>query len=85
MFNILDGFVDRAETTMLGIMVVIAIFIVAATWLRTRSLAPTVGTLLLGAVVIYGVSNFDDLSGFVKKDVTEQQNHKPKGKVHVST
>jgi hypothetical protein len=80
MFHILDGFVDKAEATMIGVMIVIAIFIVGATWVRTRSLAPTLGTLLLGAIVIYGVSNFRTLSDDVKKDVNEQRN----GKVHVN-
>jgi UDP-N-acetylmuramyl pentapeptide phosphotransferase/UDP-N-acetylglucosamine-1-phosphate transferase len=74
MFKILDGFVGRAETTMIGVVIVVAIFIVAATWIRTRSLAPTVGTLLLGVIVIYGVSNFEDLSKDVKKDVDEERN-----------
>ena len=73
MFQILDGFVGKAETTMIGVVTVIAIFIVAATWLRTRSLAPTVGTLLLGAIVIYGVSNFEKLSDDVQKDVDKQR------------
>jgi hypothetical protein len=74
MFDILDGFVKHAETTMLGVMVVIAIFIVGATWMRTRSLAPTLGTMLLGAIVIYGVTNFRDLSKDVDRDVTKERN-----------
>jgi hypothetical protein len=82
MFKILNGFVGRAETTMIGVITVIAIFIVAATWLRTRSLAPTLGTLLLGCVVIYGVSNFDILSDDVRKDVDEQRSG---GSVNVAT
>jgi hypothetical protein len=73
MFQILDGFVGRAETTMIGVVTVVAIFIVAGTWLRTRSLAPTVGTLLLSCVVIYGVANFDTLADEVKSDVDEQR------------
>jgi hypothetical protein len=65
---------------MIGVMIVIAIFIVAATWIRTRSLAPTLGAVLLGAIVIYGVSNFRVLSNDVKNDVNQERN----GPVHVN-
>jgi hypothetical protein len=71
MVDILDGFLKDAKyliTFGIGIM---AIVFVMMTWIRTRSLAPTLGALLLGAVVIYGVTNFDFLSTQVQEDVNE--------------
>lgn len=73
MFDILDGFVSRAESTLLGVMTVIAIAMAAWTWTRTKSLGPTVGSLFLGALVIYAVSNYDTLSKEIEKDVDAQR------------
>jgi hypothetical protein len=73
MFEILDGFVRSARSTLLGGMGVVAIAFVAMTWMRTRALAATLGALLLGAVVIYGVSNFDALSNDIKQDVDDRR------------
>lgn len=73
MFEILDGFVDSAEQTVLGVMVVMAILFVAMTWMKTRALAPTLGALLLGAIVVYGVNNFRDLSEDIKSDVDQRR------------
>ena len=69
MFKILDGFVTDAQNLVIGGMMVVAIAFVGMTWMRTKALAPTLGSLLLGAVVLYGVSNFDDLATIVQKDV----------------
>ena len=69
MFKILDGFVNDAQNLVIGGMMVVAIAFVGMTWMRTKALAPTLGSLLLGAVVLYGVSNFDDLATIVQKDV----------------
>jgi hypothetical protein len=73
MFDILDGFVDSAENTIQGAMVVVAIAFVAMTWMRTKSLMPTLGALLLGAVVLYGVNNFRELSERVEEDVEDRR------------
>lgn len=73
MFDILDGFVASAETTLRGVVVVAAIAFVAATWARTKSLVPTLGALLLGAVVIFGVSNFRTLARDIERDVNERR------------
>lgn len=73
MFRILDGFVESAETTLLGVMVVVAIAFVAMTWMKTKALAPTLGALLLGAIVIFGVTNFRDLSKDIERDVNSRR------------
>jgi hypothetical protein len=72
-FEILDGFVASAETTILGAMIVVAIASVAMTWMRTNALAPTLGAVLLGAIVLYGVNHFRDLSNDVNEDVKDRR------------
>jgi hypothetical protein len=71
MIEILNGFMrDATGLVKLGIGLMAIVFVMM-TWIRTRSLAPTLGALLLGAVVIYGVNNYDFLSTQVKEDVDE--------------
>ena len=45
---------------------------VVATWVRTKSMVPTLGAILLGAVVIWGVNNFDMLENQVNEDASRQ-------------
>jgi hypothetical protein len=71
MVDILDGFLSDAMALVKVGMALMAIVFVLMTWVRTRSLVPTLGALLLGAVVIYGVNNYDFLSQQVKEDVEE--------------
>lgn len=71
MVDILNGFLSDALALVKLGMALMAIVFVLMTWVRTRSLVPTLGALLLGAVVIYGVNNYDFLSQQVKEDVEE--------------
>jgi len=71
MVDILNGFLSDALALVKLGMALMAIVFVLMTWVRTRSLVPTLGALLLGAVVIYGVNNYDFLSQQVKEDVDE--------------
>ncbi len=71
MVDILEGFLEDATTLITVGISLMAIVFVMMTWVRTRSLVPTLGALLLGAVVIYGVNNYDFLSQQVKEDVEE--------------
>lgn len=74
MVDILNGFLADATDLITLAVTLMAIVFVLMTWARTRSLAPTLGALLLGAVVIYGVNNYDFLSEQIRDDVTRQQN-----------
>lgn len=40
-----------------------------ATWARTKSAVPTVATLVLAAIVIWGVNNIDVLQNQVNEDL----------------
>jgi hypothetical protein len=71
MVDILNGFLTDATNLVKVGMTLMAIVFVGMTWVRTRSLAPTLGALLLGAVVVYGVNNYSFLSQQVKEDVED--------------
>ena len=62
---------DFTNLVQLGIGLLALVF-VGMTWARTRSLAPTLGALVLGAVVVWGVNNMPILQREVDEDITEQ-------------
>ena len=51
-----------------------AILFVVMTWVNTKSLVPVLGAVLLGAVVIYGVQNYDFLQTQVEEDFEQRGN-----------
>ena len=69
MFNVFNGAINDARTLLTAAIGVVAIWFVAWTWFRTKALVPTLGALLLGAVVIFGVTQFTFLSNQVQQDV----------------
>lgn len=74
MIDVLDGVLGDAQRLMTAAVSVVAIWFVIWTWVRTRSLVPTLGALLLGAVVIFGVQEFDFLRQQVDQDVRDYAN-----------
>lgn len=52
-----------------AVVVVFAIGMVVATWARTKSAVPTVATLVMAAIVIWGVNNIDVLQAQVDQDL----------------
>ena len=60
---------DRAGQV--GGIELLAIVFVGMTWIRTSSLAPTIGAVVLGAVVVWGVNNMPILTREISEDVTE--------------
>jgi hypothetical protein len=71
MIDVLDGVIGDAKRLLTAAITVVAIWFVVMTWIRTRSLAPTIGAVLLGAVVIFGVQQFDFLRDQVDEDVRD--------------
>ena len=72
MFDVFDNALARSEQLLQASVGVIAIWFVVWTWVRTRSVVPVVGAVLLGAVVLFGVSQMDgQLKTEVQEDVTE--------------
>jgi hypothetical protein len=70
MENILRGLLTDAESVMKAAMVVMAIWFAMWTWIRTKSLGPTLGALVLGAIVVWGVGNVRTLEKEVNEDLT---------------
>jgi hypothetical protein len=74
-FRVFNGVVDDLKSVLESAIVAMAIWFVAWTWFRTKALVPTLSSLLLGAIVIYGVQNFDTtLKDRVKEDVDHYSN-----------
>lgn len=69
--DILTAMLGDFETLAILFIGAWAIVFVGATWTRTRSIAPTIGAILLGAVVIYAVSNYDFLKNRIDEDVDD--------------
>jgi len=57
--------VEGLVRSLVGLMALVMIIVV---WARTKSFMPTLGALLFGAVVIWGVNNVD----FLERKVDEE-------------
>jgi phosphotransferase system glucose/maltose/N-acetylglucosamine-specific IIC component len=77
MLDIINNFIASFRTIAEAAIVLLAIVFVGMTWVRTRSLAPTLGAVLVGAVVAYGVINIDTLQTKVEEDVTNEGEFTP--------
>jgi hypothetical protein len=69
MSDLLQGIMTDARAVLLSAIALMAIAFVIMTWVRTRSLVPTLGSLLLGAVVIAGVNRYSDLKDVAEDDI----------------
>ena len=72
MIEILRSLLEDVESIVLALVTVMAILFVVMTWVNTKSLVPVLGAVLLGAVVIYGVRNYDFLQTQVREDFEER-------------
>lgn len=69
MTNMFEGLMRDAERLMITLMIVMTIGFAIWTWMRTKALGPTLGALVLGAVVVWGVSNVRGLRNNVGDDL----------------
>ena len=77
MLRIINNFITSFQTLVIAGILLLAIVFVGMTWVRTRSLAPTLGAVMLGAVVVWGVNNIDVLEDKVDEDVTREGTFTP--------
>jgi hypothetical protein len=63
----LNNLIAQAQVLVVAAIGLMAIALVGVVWARTKPGVPTVGAVILGAVVVWGVSNID----FVKQKVDE--------------
>ena len=71
MLEIINNFIQSFQVLVAAGILLLAIVFVVMTWIRTRSVAPTLGAVLLGAVVVWGVNNIDVLENKVNEDVNQ--------------
>lgn len=69
MTNLLNGMMNDAKTLLIGALVLMAIAFVIMTWARTRSLVPTLGAVLLGALVLAGVTSYAVIKKGAQDDI----------------
>jgi hypothetical protein len=69
--EIINNFIQSFQVLVAAGILLLAIVFVGMTWIRTRSVAPTLGAVLLGAVVVWGVNNIDVLENKVNEDVNQ--------------
>ena len=69
MIDNLTALTADARLLIQAVVVVFAIGMVVATWARTKSAVPTVATLVMAAIVIWGVNNIDVLQSQVDQDL----------------
>ena len=60
------------QSIVLALVTLMAIAFVVMTWVSTKSLVPVLGAVLLGALVIYGVNNYDFLQQKVEQDFEQR-------------
>jgi hypothetical protein len=71
MQKLLEGLLDDASSVLIAACATLAIWFVVWTWVRTKSVVPTVGAFLLGAVVLWGVNNVGGLRKKVEEDIKQ--------------
>jgi len=71
MVEILDNMMKDAERLLVAVVAVMAVWFVVWTWIRTRSIVPVLGSLVVSAIVLWGVYNMSDLRGYVEDDVND--------------
>jgi len=69
MTNLLHGLMNDARSLLIGGLILMAIAFVIMTWAKTRALVPVLGSMLLGAVVIAGVTRYTDIRGGAEDDI----------------
>lgn len=67
--------VDDLQQTVVIAITLVAILAMAATWSRTRSFAPTVAVVLVGAVAVWVVSNPALIRELVERDGDRARTH----------
>jgi hypothetical protein len=72
--NLLNGIMQDVRTLILGAIILMAMVFVIMTWARTRSLVPTLGAVILGAVVIAAVASYTTFRTGVEHDITRYTN-----------
>lgn len=69
--SMLENMFDAAQGLIILGLILVGMVFVIMTWMRTRSLVPTLGALVLGAAVVWGVSSFSWFANRIGSDVQQ--------------
>ena len=72
MIDLLHNLIGEAQDLVTAAVVLVAIVMVVSTWARTRAFVPTIGALLFGALVVWGVRNIDFFEERIGEDIVEE-------------
>jgi hypothetical protein len=67
----LNNLIAQAQVLVVAGIGLMAIVFVGVVWARTKSAVPTVGAVVLGAVVVWGVSNINFVQQKVDQDIRD--------------
>jgi hypothetical protein len=70
--DLLHNLIGEAQDLVTAAVVLVAIVMVVSTWARTRAFVPTIGALLFGALVVWGVRNIDFFEERIGEDIVEE-------------
>lgn len=76
MLNILENLLEDGIDLLLLAVALMAILFVIMTWVRTKSLVPTLGAVVLGALVIFGANQMQSggvIGDAVEEDITDRR------------
>ena len=71
MIQTLNNLIAQAQVLVVAGIGLMAIVFVGVVWARTKSAVPTVGAVVLGAVVVWGVSNINFVQQKVDQDIRD--------------
>lgn len=67
--DILHNMFEAARGLIVLAVILMGMVFVIMTWSRTRSLMPTIGALIVGALVVWGVSSFEWFANRAGEDI----------------
>lgn len=73
MGDVIDSLLVDARTVLVSIVFLVGIAFVISTWVRTKSVVPTLGAVLVTVVVFWGVSNVNWLQDQVQEDIEQRE------------
>jgi hypothetical protein len=68
--NITQGFINELKTILIGVIVLQALMFVIMTYRRTQSPVACLGAIVVGALILWGVSNYVTLKDSVDTTIT---------------
>jgi hypothetical protein len=73
MGDVIDSLLVDARTVLVSIVFLVGIAFVISTWVRTKSVVPTLGAVLVTVVVVWGVTNVNWLQDQVQEDIEQRE------------